>query len=74
MYLLKKSGLFSTVGVSVAGGVSHNLAQVIVAIILMHTAEIGYYMIALTVTGVISGCVVGICGGLLLKYLKRDLK
>ncbi len=71
MFLLKKSGLFSTVGVSIGGGVFHNLGQILMAIILLGTKEIGYYMIILAVTGTVSGVFVGIAGALMLKYTKN---
>jgi heptaprenyl diphosphate synthase len=66
---LKKSNLFSTVGVSIAGGVFHNLGQILVAMLVLKTAEIGYYMIILTVTGVLAGLFVGIAGSLMIKYI-----
>ena len=62
MALLRRTNLFSTVGVSVAGGVLHNLGQILVAMLLLSTAEIGYYMIVLAVTGTVSGALVGLCG------------
>ena len=62
MALLRRTDLFSTVGVSVAGGVLHNLGQILVAMLLLSTAEIGYYMIVLAVTGTVSGALVGLCG------------
>lgn len=71
MIILKKCGFFSTVGVSIGGGVFHNLGQVLMAILLLGTREIGYYMIVLTVTGTVSGIFVGICGALMLKYVKK---
>ena len=71
MVILKKCGFFSTVGVSIGGGVFHNLGQVLMAILLLGTREIGYYMIVLTVTGTVSGIFVGICGALMLKYVKK---
>lgn len=71
MVILKKINIFSTVGVSIAGGVCHNLGQIIAAIILLGTREIGYYMIVLTVTGIIAGIFVGFSGMLLLKYTKN---
>ena len=71
MAILKRVDFMSGVGVSVAGGIMHNVGQVLVAMILLRTAEIGYYMIVLTFTGVISGVFVGLCGGLLLKYLPK---
>ena len=71
MYLLKKSGLFSMVGVSIGGGVFHNLGQILMAILILGTREIGYYMIILTVTGTLSGIFIGICGAMMIKYIKR---
>ena len=72
MILLKRSGKFSPSGVSVAGGVCHNLAQVLVAILLLDTPEIGYYAIVLTVTGTISGIFVGLCAGMLVSRIPRQ--
>ena len=71
MVLLKKCGLFSTVGVSIAGGVFHNLGQIVMAIIILTTKEIGYYMIVLTATGILAGIFVGIVGALMLRYIKK---
>lgn len=71
MTLLKKADRFSMVGVSIAGGVFHNLGQVLVAMLVLETAEIGYYMIVLTVTGTVAGILVGFAGSLVLKYLKK---
>lgn len=71
MYILKKCGLFSVVGVSVGGGVFHNLGQILVAILILGTRELGYYMIVLTVTGTISGVFVGLMGALMIKYIEK---
>ena len=49
MSLLKKIDSFSTVGVSIAGAVSHNLGQIAVAIFLLESVQIGYYMIILMI-------------------------
>jgi heptaprenyl diphosphate synthase len=62
MTLLRKADLLSTVGVSVAGGVFHNVGQILMAMLLMGTAELGYYLIVLAVTGTVSGIFVGLCG------------
>lgn len=70
MALLKKTDRFSTVGVSVVGGVCHNLGQILVAMAVLQTAEIGYYMIVLTVTGTVAGVLIGLAGALLLDRLK----
>ncbi len=71
MYLLKRSDWLSMVGVSIVGGVAHNLGQILVAMWLMKTAEIGYYMIILTVTGTIAGILIGLAGSFVLKYLNK---
>ena len=69
MLILKKSGLFSEIGVSIGGGVFHNLGQILVAILILKTREIGYYMIILTFTGTLSGLFVGITGALMIKHV-----
>lgn len=71
MALCKRFNIFTTVGVSVVGGVSHNLGQIIVAMIVMETAQIGYYMAVLAITGTIAGVFIGLAGNLLLKYMKN---
>ena len=71
MVLLKRTERLSAVGVSVSGGVAHNLGQVLVAMVLLDTPRIVYYMIVLTATGTFSGIFVGLCGALLVKRLPR---
>lgn len=70
MAIMKKTELFSTVSVSIAGGVLHNFGQILVAMLLFQTAELGYYMAVLAVAGMISGIFIGICAALLIKRLK----
>ena len=67
MWALKKTNLLSGTGVSVAGGICHNIGQVLVAMVLLDTPQIAYYMLVLSVTGIIAGIFVGICGGILVK-------
>lgn len=69
MVILKKTDLLSCVGVSVAGGVFHNVGQILVAMALLGAAEVGYYLIVLAVSGVISGILIGLCGALMIKKL-----
>ena len=71
MSVLKKLDIFSCVGVSVVGGVMHNLGQIIVAIILLRTIEIGYYMIILTVSGTLAGVLIGLVAAYLTKRIKK---
>ena len=67
MLLLKKCRLFSTVGVSIAGGVMHNLGQILMAAVLLSTREILYYMAVLAVTGTLAGVFVGLLSALVIK-------
>ena len=69
MSLLKKTDFLSPVGVSVTGGVSHNLGQILVAMLLLDTPQIAFYMLVLAVTGTISGIFIGLCGALMVKRL-----
>ena len=71
MVLLKKTDKFSIVGVSIAGGVAHNAGQVLVAIFLLDSTQIGYYMIILAITGTIAGVFIGLAGGLLIKKFRK---
>ncbi len=70
MYLFKRLSLFSEIGVSIIGGISHNAAQIAVAALLMETATIVYYLPPLIISGTVTGALIGIGGGLLIKKLK----
>lgn len=71
MILLQKLNFLSTVGVSVAGAIAHNLGQTLMAMVLLDTSEIAYYMVVLTVAGTIAGVFIGICGSLLIKRVPK---
>ena len=71
MTLFMKIKLFSQIGVSIIGGISHNLGQILVAIFLFDTIQIGYYMIVLSITGTIAGVVIGIISSILVKKLEK---
>lgn len=71
MAIFKKINAFSVVGTSIVGGVAHNLGQILVAIFLFDTVQIGYYMAVLAVTGTIAGVFIGVAGAFLLKRLEK---
>lgn len=71
MILLKRFGCFSSVGVSVVGGVSHNAGQIIAACIVMENAAISLYIIPLIISGTISGVVIGLAAGMLVTRIKK---
>lgn len=70
MLLLKKHSGLSMTGVSIAGGVSHNLGQILVAVWVVNNAKVMYYFPALLVAGVITGTLIGILSGRLLKAVR----
>ncbi|HPR24226.1 MAG TPA: Gx transporter family protein [Bacillota bacterium] len=59
MYGLMKTGKFSVVGVSMAGGVFHNLGQLIMAALIVSTPQVFVYLPALMISGILSGAVIG---------------
>ena len=67
MGLLKKTGRFSSVGVSVAGGVAHNAGQILVAMALLETARLAWYLPVLWISGTVAGVLIGIVSGVLVK-------
>ena len=69
MLLLKKLDFLSVVGVSVAGGVLHNVGQILMAMFLLGTAELGYYLVVLAVTGTVSGVLIGIGGSVMINRI-----
>lgn len=71
MALLKKTDKFSTVGVSIAGGISHNAGQIIIAILVTGVEEIAYYMPVLAVGGTLAGLFIGVAGAAILKSLDK---
>lgn len=71
MALLKKTDKFSIVGVSIAGGVFHNVGQIIVATLAVENVKMAYYLPFLLVSGVVTGMLIGIVAKTALGYLKR---
>lgn len=69
MALLKKKGGFSILGISMAGGVMHNIGQLIIAMIIVETFSVAYYVPVLFISGLITGFVIGIASGEMLKRL-----
>ena len=73
MIILKKTDKFSIVGVSVAGGVAHNIGQLVVAAILIQTYSLIYYFPVLIIGGVITGVIIGILSSKIMLVLKKHI-
>lgn len=73
MIVLKQLGKFSPVMVSVAGGLAHNLGQVIVACFIVNNMVVIGTVIPLFLIGTVTGILIGVLSGILIKRLKKYL-
>ena len=73
MIFLKKTGKFSIAGVSMAGGVLHNLGQLLVASFLIKDLRIFFYFPILLFSGLASGIAIGIAATLIMRVLPKNL-
>lgn len=60
MLLLKKTEKFRIISVSVTGGISHNIGQLVVAAVVVENYHIFYYGTVLIIAGIITGLIIGI--------------
>lgn len=71
--VLKRTGKFSIVGISIAGAVFHNVGQIATAVIIMSSSGIAMYMPVLTITGIITGGLIGyLCQLIVKRIIKYD--
>ena len=69
MALLKKAGGFSVIGISIAGGTFHNIGQLVVAMLVVETFSVIYYVPVLLLAGTLTGLVIGVTANELMKRL-----
>lgn len=74
MWILKKTDLFSMVGVSMAGGVAHNIGQILVASVIVSDLRMFMYLPVLMFSGIISGIIIGILAYYVQRALRIDKK
>ena len=73
MILLKRSDRFHMLGVSVAGGLAHNIGQILTAMVLMETWQLASYLPVLWIGGMAAGLLVGVLGGEVTRRLPPEL-
>ena len=71
MILLMRTEKFSSVAVSVVGGVLHNLGQILATVLWLGTMEIAYYLPVLLISGTVAGILIGIVSGMLVERLEK---
>lgn len=69
MALCRKRDWFGTIGVSIIGGVGHNVGQLSVAAAVVETSAVFYYLPVLLVAGTVAGAFIGLLGGMMIKRL-----
>ena len=74
MLAAKKTNKFGITGVSIIGGISHNIGQIAVAAITLETAQLLYYLPILVVAGVVCGLIIGLISGICIERVKPYLK
>ncbi len=67
MTVLKKANILSVIGISVAGGVMHNIGQIIAAVFILGTKAILAYLPVLIISGTLTGIVIGILSAFIIK-------
>lgn len=60
MVLLKKTSRFKCISVSIAGGIFHNIGQLLVAAAIVQNLSVFYYIPVLFISGTITGLVIGV--------------
>jgi heptaprenyl diphosphate synthase len=73
MYLAKKTKL-SIIGVSMLGGICHNIGQIIVASMVTQTIRIVYYLPVLLVAGLVTGFLLGVVSKLVIDRLQKIIQ
>ena len=60
MYISYRRNSFSPVGISIIGGVTHNLAQLLISALLLNTPAFLWYSPVLLISGIITGLINGL--------------
>ncbi|MDD5831998.1 MAG: Gx transporter family protein [Clostridiales bacterium] len=73
MLMLKKTGAFGIAGVSIAGGICHNIGQILIAVCITNYSVLSYlpFLIA---AGTAAGAVIGVISGITAKRLGTMLR
>ncbi len=75
MILLKKTNWFSVITVSIVGGILHNVGQILAACVWTQTAEVALYLPVLLISGTLTGGLIGLAAGILVKrFEKRNFR
>ena len=71
MFLLKQLRIFAKFTVSIVGAVAHNIAQIGVAMLILQTEVVIYYLPALMISAILTGAAIGALAAVLLKKTEK---
>lgn len=71
MWILKRTAWFSVIGISMAGGVFHNIGQLIVAGVVVESLSVFYYLPVLVFSGIVTGILIGVLANEMLKRIRK---
>ena len=74
MVYCKKKEWIGTTGVSILGGVGHNIGQVCVAALVVRQAGVFFYLPMLLIAGTAAGLVIGVLGGMIINRISGFIK
>lgn len=71
MFLMKKTDKFSCISVSITGGISHNIGQIIVAAWIVNSYNVFFYVPVLLLAGLLTGLLIGVIAKEVIVRLKN---
>lgn len=71
MELARRYLKLSCTGVSMVGGVTHNLGQICIAILVVENVRVAYYFSVLAVSGLVTGILIGMLSSELIRRIRR---
>jgi heptaprenyl diphosphate synthase len=74
MILCKRKNWFGTSGISILGGIGHNIGQITVAAFVVKQAGVFFYLPMLLIAGTAAGLVIGILGSMIISRIKIVIK
>lgn len=74
MAVIRKVKGFSIIGVSIAGGITHNIGQILVAAVAVENIKLVYYLPVLLIAGTVTGFLIGIVSKKILPVVKKEEK
>lgn len=74
MAISKRLDLFSQKGVSILGGVFHNIGQILMAMAVVENGKLIYYLPVLLISGVLAGIAIGIVASMITKRVQKAWK